>query len=139
MVKLTSPALAPLFQSLATMCEARENCDNNEERFERWTDRIESMVKEHMPRGSGFDNGTTIDLDESCATKLVFHTSFHHMDKQGGYDGWTNHTVFVTPCLAHGFNLRVTGVNRNDIKDYIRDTFQAVLATEVQKYGYDVT
>jgi hypothetical protein len=134
---------APLFQTLAMMCDARRNCFERigtahigaQEWFDKWTERAEALVKEHMPSGSGFDAGTTLDLDESSGAKLVFNTSYHHMGQHGGYDGWTEHQVIVTPSLSMGFNLRVTGRNKNDVRDYISDVFGAAMNTEVNKYG----
>ena len=104
---------------------------HHQEWFDRHADRIESLVREHMPRGSGFDSGTTLDLEASHADKLVFQTSFHHMNDGGYYDGWTTHVVTVTPSFIGGFSLRVGGRNRNNIKDYIGDTFHTALMTEV--------
>jgi hypothetical protein len=89
------------------------------------------LVKDYLPSGSGFDAGTTLDEGASSPDKLVFDTSFHHMDEHGGYDGWTEHKVIVTPSLAHGCDLRVTGRDRNDIKSYIGETFAHALDTEV--------
>lgn len=128
---------AKLYEALAMMCDARTNCHElgNTDWFETWTERAEELVKEHMPSGSGFDSGTTLDLDESSGAKLVFHTSFHHMDQQGGYDGWTEHQVIVTPSLSRGFNIRVTGRNKNGVKDYIDEVFSAALNLEVNRYG----
>lgn len=90
-------------------------------------DILTALVKEHMPSGSGFDNGTTLIDAASSGAKLVFATAFHHMNEHGMYDGWTTHTVIVTPAFD-GFDLRVTGRNRNDIKDYIADAFHAALS-----------
>jgi hypothetical protein len=76
---------------------------------------------ETAPSGSGFDNGTQIDEDRSDV--LRFATAFHHMDECGMYDGWTEHTIRVKPSLAWGFDLKVSGRDRNGIKDYIADVF----------------
>ena len=46
------------------------------------------------------------------------------------YDGWTEHTVTVTPSFS-GFNMRISGRNRNDIKDHMHETFYSALHTEV--------
>jgi hypothetical protein len=88
---------------------------------------LEALIRDRMPGGSGFDNGTTLDDDATRTDKLVFRTAFHHMDESGGYDGWTEHTVIVTPAFG-GFDIRVTGRNRNDIKAYIADTFHHALS-----------
>ena len=82
------------------------------------------------PSGSGFDAGTTLNEEKSTQNRLVFDTAFHHMDDHGGYDGWTEHQVIVTPDLIVGFDVRVTGKNKRDIKDYIGDVFRAWLDEE---------
>jgi hypothetical protein len=123
-----------LFQEIASRIQAMENCEksNNFEWLNKHKARILQLVKDHMPSGSGFDSGTVIDFDASTSEKLVFDTSFHHMDEHGHYDGWTDHTVTVEPSLVYGFTLiDVSGQNRNDIKDYISETFDIVLTTEV--------
>jgi hypothetical protein len=76
---------------------------------------------ETAPSGSGFDAGTQVNEDRSDI--LLFTTAYHHMDEDGFYDGWTEHTVRVKPSLAWGFDLTVSGRDRNDIKDYIADVF----------------
>jgi hypothetical protein len=53
------------------------------------------------------------------------------MTEGGMYDGWTEHTVVVTPSLAFGINIRITGRNRNDIKDYLHDVFHEALTKGV--------
>lgn len=125
-----------LYSVIASSVQARLNCKDsgNTEWLDRHEDRILVLVKEHMPSGSGFDNGTKLDLDSSHGGKLVFTTAFHHMNTNGYYDGWTEHTVTVTPSF-HGFNLRVSGRNRNDIKEYILESFDYALMTEVSEYG----
>lgn len=122
------------YQSLAVSFQAYLNCVNSKSK--PWEDRhratIESLVKEHMPSGSGFDSGTTFDFVASKSELLVFNTSFHHMDEHGYYCGWTSHSVIVTPSLCFGFDLRITGRDRNDIKDYIGEVFNAALHTELE-------
>lgn len=82
-------------------------------------DAIEELCAD-LPSGSGFDNGSHIDLDQS-----------------GMYDRWTEHEVILTPSLEMGYRLKVTGINRNDIKDYIRDQFSYALDNDVEQWsGY---
>jgi len=121
------------YQQIASSFQARINCEksNNREWFDRHTETIENIVKEHFPSGSGFDCGTRFEFDKSTPEKLVFFTEFHHMDESGFYDGWTQHEVIVKPVLAFGFTIRVTGKDRNDIKDYIAECFDGALNTEV--------
>lgn len=75
-----------------------------------------------LPSGSGFDNGSHLDVHNSKRDKIIITTSFHHMDENGYYCGWTDHKIIVTPDFD-GINIKVTGNNRNQIKEYIADTF----------------
>lgn len=122
------------FKYLARACGARLRCQasNNQAWFDKWTQQIESAL-ESFPHGSGFDNGTHIDLDRSNDDCLRFITSFHHMNEGGMYDGWTEHTVTVTPSLGLDFHVKVSGPNRNDIKDYIAECFQSCLNEEINE------
>ena len=86
----------------------------------------DAFVKEHLPRGSGVDCGTTIVWSKTDRSKITFEVSFHHMDEHGGYDGWTEHLVIVTPEFD-GINIRVTGRDRNGIKEYLADLYHDAL------------
>jgi len=114
-----------IYQDIASKLGAMENCrkSGNDEWLEKHGQAIMDICKNDMPSGSGFDNGTQLNWDKSTPEKLVFETSFHHMNDGGYYDGWTNHTVTVTPSLQFGFNLKVSGPNRNEIKSYIYEMF----------------
>jgi hypothetical protein len=125
----------PLYRRLATLVSAISNCERSGN--VAWGDKhkvlLEHLVRENMPNGGGFDNGTKFDIEASTPEKLVFNTSFHHMDDFGGYDGWTEHRVSVKPSLMFGFHLVVSGRNRNEIKDYIYEAFENALHTEVSE------
>ncbi len=122
-----------LYQVFASTVQARRNCEkhDNDVWFDNHTTKIEELVKNRMPSGSGFDSGTTIDLDYSTGEKLMFFTAFHHMNENGFYDDWTNHRVTVTASLDNQINVKVSGKNRNDIKDYIKEIFYDVLTNEI--------
>ena len=113
------------YQRIASALVAMENCraSGNLEWELKHEETIHAIVKNELPSGSGFDAGTKIDLERSKPNKLVFAVDFHHMDENGFYDGWTAHEVIITPSLAFGFEIRVTGRDRNDIKDYIAEVF----------------
>ncbi len=113
-----------LVEAIATAIEARQNCikSGNTEWQDRWLARLNNIAKNRLPSGSGFDNGTTIDMQTSTPVKIVFDTSFHHMDGYGSYDGWTEHEVIVTPTFGD-FDVKISGRDRNDIKDFIADEF----------------
>jgi hypothetical protein len=124
-----------LYSELSTAIQARHNCDTsnprNDEWFDKWTDRINELV-DKLPSGSGIDCGTKIDLDATHAEKIVLGLSFHHMNDGGYYDGWTQHHIVVTPSFT-GIKLRISGPNRNDIKDYLYETYDYALTREVEQ------
>jgi len=84
-------------------------------------EKIENIMK-GAPSGSGIDSGTQFLPEKSSREKLVFAVSFHHMNEVGFYDGWTEHLVIVTHDLF-GLNIRITGRNRNNIKEYLSDVY----------------
>lgn len=122
------------YKALAEAIQAAANCakSGNDEWFERWTNKVERIMKT-APSGSGFDSGTEIDIAHCTDERLVFTTSFHHMDEMGGYDGWTDHTIIVNANLLFGFLVYVSGRNRNDIKSYIIDVFHEWLNAETEE------
>lgn len=120
-----------LYSELSKTIQARNN--SNPEWKTKHTDTIQMLV-DLMPSGSGIDSGTHLHLDESHPEKLVFHAEFHHMNENGFYDGWTRHNIVVTPSLSHQFNLRISGPNRNDIKDYLHEVMDIALRQDVTYY-----
>ncbi len=120
-----------------------ENCrrSGNSEWLASHTATIDSLVKDFMPSGSGIDCGTKFDWDASSCerqaageypSRLVFLFSFHHMNENGMYDGWTEHKAIVRPSLQFGFSLTITGRNRNGIKEYLHEVFSADLSAELE-------
>ena len=129
----------PLFVHIADAVTARANCIAREARGESptpspwsdiWSERLEQAARDLLPSGSGFDAGTKIDLDASRADRVTLKTAFHHMDAHGGYDGWTTHKIHLTPVFG-GYAMRVTGKDRNGIKDYIADAVGEALDARV--------
>lgn len=92
-------------------------------------DRLESM----LPSGSGIDAGCKIVREESGSDKVVIAFSWHHMNEDGYYDGWTQHKLIVKPKLWNDFDMRITGRDRGGIKDYLYDLFGEVLKTPTQE------
>lgn len=102
----------------------------------KWEADIDAIMEE-FPSGSGFNTGTKLDRSESTPERIVLTTAFHHMDEAGGYDGWTAHEVIVTPCMEFGYKLRITGRDRNQIKEYIAECFNDVLTRDVEEYDQE--
>jgi hypothetical protein len=95
----------------------------------------EDRLRPHMecaPCGSGFDSGTSLEWAKCDEGRLVFRTSFHHMNEHGAYEYWTHHDVVVRPSLRWGIDIQVRGLDKNGIKDHIADRFHAWLTEEVR-------
>ena len=101
------------------------NCKKSEKHKE-WEGKHEDKLNEifnNLPSGSGIDSGMKFDWNKSKPEKLIFTFGFHHMDENGGYDGWTDHTLVITPSFSSGYDLRITGKDRNMVKEYLYDLF----------------
>ena len=111
-------------EQIAHKLVAIENCEKSENW--EWRDRhaqdLVEIVK-NGPSGSGWDCGTSFDRDKSEPNKLVFFGSFHHMDEMGGYDGWTDHTITVRPDFVSKLDIKISGRDRNGIKDDLHQLF----------------
>lgn len=94
------------------------------------TDKIEQLIKERFPNGSGFDSGTK--LISATEDKVVLQADFHHMSEHGYYTGWTEHQVIIKPHFEFGYILKVTGKNKRDIKPYIEEYFYNILNEEIE-------
>lgn len=122
----------PLYKQFASATDARLNCLRSENPFaESWQEMIEFLVTNCLPHGSGIDNGVTFDFERSTGSKLVFHFGFHFMDDSGYYDGWENYTLIVTASMISNFDMRITGKNRGDIKEYLYQVFEYSLSESV--------
>src|SRR5271168_1155261 len=66
---------------------------------------LESIMKNHMPSGSGVDAGTKLLLEESTGEKLVFEVAYHHINSNGFYCGWTTRNITVTYSMRTGLKL----------------------------------
>jgi hypothetical protein len=124
-MKIVATRLSELKQQIANCIDSGNTT---------WQYRAESelfQIMQDAPSGSGFDSGSS--LDECSDSAMIFNTSFHHMNDHGTYTGWTHHRVLVRATFG-GFDLRITGKNKNQIKEYIGEVFHTWLSTEVKDY-----
>lgn len=123
----------PIYREFAALIAAIANCrkSNNGEWLDKHSENVEFLCKNYMPSGSGIDSGTKIDMDKSTPEKLVFYTSFHHMNDCGMYDGWTEHTITVRASLQFGIDISIGGRDRNQIKEHLHDTYHHALHQKV--------
>jgi hypothetical protein len=129
----TTRTQRPLYRELASLLQAIENCrkSSNLEWHGRHQDRLAKLVSNGMPSGGGIDNGTKLDIDACRPGKLVFTFGYHHMNESGMYDGWTEHVLTVTPSFD-GIDLRISGRDRNQIKEYLYETYHYALTQAVE-------
>lgn len=102
----------------------------NKEWQPQWEEVIDTLV-DMLPSGSGIDRGVKIDFDKSTGEKLVFNFGYHHMDENGYYCGWTEHVLTITPSFLSGFNMKISGPDKNGIKEYLYETFGYSLDQEL--------
>lgn len=123
-----------LYCRIARLVEAYQNCikSNNLEWQGKHEKELNRLNNSFMPSGSGIDCGTKFALEASEINKLVFYCSFHHMNEGGFYDGWTDHKIIVKPSLSRGFELNISGRDRNSIKEYLYEIFRFALDQEIE-------
>ena len=101
---------------------------------------LEIIQKECLPSGSGIDSGCRItvkDLATRGRESFEITFGFHFMDEYGYYDGWEDYRLVVRPSLLTLLDLKIVGKNRNDIKDYLYDTFDSALREGLPEYVRD--
>ena len=127
----------PLYRAITGAVIAYKNCSEsgNDEWRERHERRANKLTSLYMPSGAGvFDSGTPLNSKYSTGEKLVFRTNYNHMNDDGCYDGWTEHTITVRASLYFTLQIQINGRDRNQIKDYLHDVFYAALTQLVQEY-----
>jgi len=112
-----------VIQKIAESCQWHKTV--NEMYMDTCNEDIEEM-QNVLPSGSGFDSGCKIDVEKSGESKVIINFSYHHMNNNGYYDGWTEHELLITPKF-NGWDLRISGTNKNQVKDYFYDTFNTIL------------
>lgn len=118
-----------------TVDNANMATEQSRANYSRAVETINKLCEDHMPSGSGFDNGTRLDFDESTPSKLVFHTDFHHMDEHGGYSHWSSWEVTVEASLAFGITVETMSLDdESDPEDgaYVSSAFHEALMKEIR-------
>jgi hypothetical protein len=132
--------MIPRYVKLARLIDQNERCiaNGNTEWKERTDISIERLMQT-APSGNGIDSGTTLIRENDGkapkgVNKLQFRADFHHMNDAGYYDGWTEHIITVRPDLGFGFDLTVSGRNRNGIKEYLAEIYYQWLSEMVSEF-----
>ena len=121
-----------IYQKIAHIVSIIINADS-QDHIDKAKDALRHIERNILPSGSGFDAGTKVLIDECKENKIVLGTDFHHMSEVGYYDGWTDHKIVITPCLRFGFDMRISGRDKRNIKEYIADVFHDVLNSEYEE------
>ena len=111
-------------EALSRAIVARRNAEvsHNTVWVGKWAAHILDIMS-GAPSGSGFDNGTHLgNSHKQSDRRLTFATSFHHMNDGGYYDGYSDHLVTIEATF-NGLGIKVSGRDRNNIKEYIAETF----------------
>lgn len=118
-----------LIQAIMTTHEAIENCKRSGN--SEWQVK-HGIVLKHLftmlPSGSGIDSGTKVE--EISSERVKLSCGFHHMNEVGSYNGWTEHSIRVTPGW-NGPLITIRGPNRNDILAYLHEVYDVCLTSEV--------
>lgn len=119
----TEPRTEPLFQRIAVLLGAMENCrvkntPEAREWFLKHQGRLDNLLKQHLPHGSGFDADPKIDMrdgeegrPEDPDKTYTIVAPFHKMDENGFYCGWIDLYIRVTASLTSEFDLQVTSMD----------------------------
>lgn len=126
-----------VYKLIASTMQAYKNCieSNNTLWRDRHRELLDLIQRDILPSGSGVDCGCKLNFDKSTAMRIVIDFSYHHMNDAGMYDGWTEHQLTVTPSFQ-GIDLRISGKDRDNIKDYLYDLFHFCLISVLQ-YSWD--
>ena len=127
----------PIYQVIASVISAHKNCIEvgNTEWRDNWIEILDDIVRNYLPSGNGFDNGTQIDIDKSTSEKIVLSTSYHHMNESGMYCGWSNWAIVVTGSLLCEFDI---DLNITDTLEYIEKMESMGVYFDLDDYFYDV-
>src|SRR3990167_4042165 len=129
-----------VYQELARSFVAMENCrkDLNDTWYDRHEERIEFIIKNIFPHGSGIDGKTEIVLEKCNENRLIFSSGYHCMDQNGYYDNWVNFTIKVIADLSFGYRLQIVGNFKRywHVKDYLHELYTYALDQEFDNKGY---
>lgn len=132
-----------VYQQLASLIQAYHNClRTNNDYADKHQERVEQIADDYLPSGSGFDSGTTIDIESSDGVmKIILETSFHHMSEYGFYCGWSDHRITILSSF-HGFDWTTesdySGMDDDDFdregfEDYLTDCLYHSLTQDIKE------
>jgi len=127
----------PVYKIIAGVVDDRNRCIGMNNR--NWQAKHEQILfkieTHHLPHGSGFDMGTTIDIEKSTSQKIILYSHYHKMNENGMYDRWIDFRVIVTPNLQFDFDLKFVGNfgRDQDLKEYFYSEFSYRLSELIRR------
>jgi hypothetical protein len=122
-----------VYQRLSVLINAYHRCiETNNDYARIHLENIKEIQDNILPRGSGIDYGSAIDIDRSTDSKMVIHSTYHVMN-EGYYTRIIDYTVNVKASLALEMYLRITGNfgDDSDIKEALYEIYQCALTEEI--------
>jgi hypothetical protein len=126
-----------VYAEIDSLITAIEHCKatKNETWEDRHRERLREIEQNLLPSGSGFDSGSTVDLERSNRDRIIINSAFHIMNECGYYDGWIHFEVIVQPTFS-GIDVTVKGpfakTGVTELKEYIEQVFYHDLTYEIQ-------
>lgn len=96
------------------------------------------MLQKLLPIGNGIEKECVILL-KSTEKRIVIDTTYRHQINPLEIR-WTDHQIVITPSFEGEINIRVTGKNVDNIKEYLHEVFREALMKEYEvfKKGWEV-
>ena len=113
-----------LIQLIAKNCQWLKTV--NENYRDVCESRLDKLEKE-LPSGSGIDCGCKLDREKSGDSKVIITFDYHYMNGDGYYDGWLSFKAVITPTLSGYQEIKITGRDKQGLKDMLFDTFSSCL------------
>lgn len=97
------------------------------------------MLEKLLPIGNGIEKECEISL-KSTKKRIVIDTAYRHPNDSYETSRLTNHQIIITPSFEEEINIRVTGKNVDNIKEYLHEVFREALMKEYEvfKKGWEV-
>lgn len=92
------------------------------------------MLQELLPIGNGINYGCVISLKKSTEKRIVIYTAYWHPNDSYETSRWTHHQIVITPSFEREINIRVTGKNVDNIKEYLQEVFREALMKEYEVF-----
>ena len=103
------------------------------------SDRLDSLIRQFLPHGSGIDGTNSID-DKSTPAKIIVNSEYHFMDDNGFYAGWFEFRItWIATFKGSDIRFQITS-NGTDKKrpwlielfeDYLCETFDYSMSQEI--------